>query len=283
MLRINSSVIVPRGMIRVGPAGYPPGSKGPVDAVERVAAMGFSAMEVQFVRQVRMDEAKAAEAGRRARRLDVTLSAHAPYYINFCSPNQATREKSVDWVLRSVRLCHILGAWLVVVHAASYSGNTPGECSSTVTAALRRCRRQMVEEGIDSVKIGLETMGKSGSWGTLREIREVMGEVQGVVPVLDFAHIHARNGGSLRTGKDFEKVLKELFSFYDGRLHCHFSCIEYTEKGEKRHLPLQAKEPDFRPLARLLREGELDATLISETPPPEDGAVEMLRMLRSKG
>lgn len=244
--------------------------------------MGLSALEVQFVRQARMDEAKAAEAGRRARDLDVALSAHAPYYINFCSSNQETREKSVEWIMKSARLCHILGAWLVVVHAASYSGAGPEECSKTVEKALRRCRRQMEEEGIDDVKIGLETMGKKGSWGTLQEIKEVMSKVEGVVPVLDFAHLHARSGGGLRSREDFESVLDLAKSFYSGRLHCHFSCIEYTEQGERRHLPLDAKDPDYLQLAKALRGRGSDIALISETPPPEDGAQGMLRLLRRK-
>lgn len=250
--------------------------------MERAAAMGFSALEVQFVRQVRMDEAKAEEAGRRARELDVALSAHAPYYINFCSSNEETREKSVEWVMRSARLCHVLRAGPVVVHAASYSNRAPDECSAMVLALLRRCRSQMLDEGIESVQIGLETMGKKGSWGTLREIEEVVGQLEGVVPVLDFAHLHARHGGRLRTERDFEQVLSEASSFYDGRLHCHFSCIEYTEQGERRHLPLEAKEPDYQILVKLLRDGAFDITLISETPPPQDGARAMLRMLRAK-
>jgi deoxyribonuclease-4 len=269
-------------MIRVGPAGYPSGSRGPVDAVERVAALGFSAMEVQFVRQARIDEAKAAEAGLLAAKLGVTLSAHAPYYINFCSSNQATREKSMVWLLKSARLCHILGAGVVVVHAASYSGAGPERCSATVIRALRKCRDQMLEEGMGEVEIGLETMGKKGSWGTLEEIKEVMGGLEGVIPVLDFAHLHARGGGALGTRRDFQKVLDEVRAFYSGRLHCHFSCIEYTDQGERRHLPLEAKEPDYRHLAGILKERALDATLISETPPPEDGAKGMLRLLKGR-
>ncbi len=250
--------------------------------MERVAAAGFTALEVQFVRQARMDEAKAAEAGRRAKDLGVVLSAHAPYYINFCSANQTTREKSFDWLLKSARLCHILGAWVVVVHAASYSGAGPEECSAKVEEALGQCRERMSKEGIGDVSIGLETMGKKGSWGTLREIKDVMASVDGVVPVLDFAHLHARYGGSLRAQKDFEQVLDEVASFYSGRLHCHFSCIEYTEQGERRHLPLEAKEPDYRHLARILKARKSEATLISETPPPVDGAKGMLRLLKAK-
>jgi deoxyribonuclease-4 len=269
-------------MIRVGPAGYPPGSKGPVEAVRSVAGMGFSAMEVQFVRQARMDATKALEAGRAAKELGVVLSAHAPYYVNFFSNNRETREKSLDWVLKSVRLCHLLGAWVVVVHAASYSGGSPKECTAAVKDAVARCIQHMHEESIRDVKLGLETMGKKGSWGTLQEIAEVADKVEGVVPVLDFAHVHARNGGGLRSGHDFEELLDDLASFYRGRLHCHFSCIEFTGQGERRHLPLSAMQPDYRPLVELLRHRATEVTLISETPPPEEGAKQMLRMLRAK-
>lgn len=270
-------------MICVGPAGYPPGSKGPSDAVERAAAMGFTAMEMQFVRQARMAEDKALEAGRRARELGVLLSAHAPYYINFNSPSQLTREKSLEWVMRSARICHQLGAWVVVVHAASYSGRAPSRCTAQVVSALEACRTRMVSEGIGDVLIGLENMGKKGSWGTIEEIGKVVREVEGVVPVLDFAHLHAREGGSLRTRKDFERALAMAAALHEGRLHCHFSCIEYTEQGERRHLPLTTRDPDYRILAGILRRRKGEMTLISETPPPEEGAREMVTLLRESG
>jgi len=77
-------------------------------------------------------------------------------------------------------------------------------------------------------------------------------------------------------------VLDDLTSFYRGKLHCHFSCIEFTGQGERRHLPLSAMQPDYRPLVKLLRQRGTEATLISETPPPEDGAKQMLRLLRAK-
>jgi deoxyribonuclease-4 len=151
-----------------------------------------------------------------------------------------------------------------------------------VLEALRRCRAMMEEEGAGSVQIGLETMGKKGSWGTLEEIEDVVGQMQGVVPVLDFAHLHARGGGSLKQARDFQRVLEEATAFHKGRLHCHFSCIEFTEQGERRHLPLEAKQPDYRYLVRPLRKVGSEVTLISETPPPEDGARDMLAMLLSR-
>jgi deoxyribonuclease-4 len=148
-------------------------------------------------------------------------------------------------------------------------------------ASLERCRARMEEEGVEDVLIGLECMGRRTAWGTLQEIGEVVGRIEGVVPVVDFAHLHARGGGSLRTEEDFRQVLEEVDRFYQGRLHCHFSGIEFTEVGERRHLPLSSRQPDYRMLAGALRERKGEVTLISETPSPADGAREMVSLLRT--
>ena len=261
----------------IGPAGYPPGSKGGVNAVERVRALGLNALEVQFGRGVNLTDEKAKEMGDKARELNVALSVHAPYYINFNS-NPETLEKSHDWLIRSLRTADAMGARIVVVHAASYMGASPEQATRNVIEAMRRACRQMESEGLHPA-IGLETMGRSATWGTVQEIAAVMAEVDGIEPVPDFGHIHARYGGRLRTESDFRDVLDPCFEMHQGRLHCHFSCIEYTSKGEKRHLPLETKEPDFALLADLIRGGRRDVTIISETPEPSDDAVRMAAML----
>lgn len=276
---IGSSDI--RSMIRVGPAGYPVGSKGGVDAVERVAAAGFSALEVQFVRQAKMAEEKARALGERAKELDIMLSAHAPYYINFNSPNDETARKSSEWILKTARIAHNMGAWVIVCHVAAYAGKLPSVATKKVTKGVGHCVEVLEGEGIRGVMIGLETMGKKGSWGTLDEISKVMDSVDGVVPVLDLAHLHARSGGGLRTVGDFEKVLGELEAFYSERVHCHFSSIEYTAAGERRHLDLGRKDPDFSMFAEVIKGKQV--TVISETPVPEEGASEMLKILARTG
>ncbi len=266
-------------MIWVGPAGYPEGSKGPVDAVERVASLGLSALEVQFVRQAKMAEEKATALGERAKELGVLLSAHAPYYINFNSSNETTVTKSDEWVLKSVRLASLMGARIVVVHAAAYAGKKPAKATQEVLKGVKRCRKVMESESIGDVLIGLETMGKKGSWGTLDEISDVMDEVEGVVPVVDFGHMHARSGGGLRSAEDFLAILDKAGEMSEGHLHCHYSCIEYTEAGERRHLDLKTKQPDFDLFADAIRSWKGSITIVSETPTPVEGAQEMMLAL----
>jgi deoxyribonuclease IV len=266
-------------MIRVGPAGYPVGSKGPIDAVERAQVAGFTALEMQFVRQARMQESIAVEAGAKARELGLSLSAHAPYYINFNSTNPETVNKSEQWVLLTARIAHWLGAKVIVMHAGVTQDNDRKGCTEQVAKGISSCRDKLKEEGIGDVLLGLETGGKKVAWGTLEEVRSVMDQVEGVVPVIDFGHLHARSDGGMRTQGDFQNVLDEYHRIYGGPLHCHFSCIEFTEAGERRHLPLDRKQPDFALFADCIRDGELDVTIISETPEPEEGAKEMQRIL----
>ena len=266
-------------MIHVGPAGYPVGSKGPIDAVERAVASGFTALEMQFVRQARMQEPIAIEAGEKARKLGLRLSAHAPYYINFNSLTEETAKKSEEWVFLTAQIAHWLGAKVIVMHAAVSRENDRKGCTEQVVKGISNCRDRMRAEGIDDVLLGLETGGKKVAWGTLEEVSAVMDQVDGVVPVIDFGHLHARSGGGMRTQNDFKRVLDDYQRISDGPLHCHFSCIEFTDAGERKHLPLDRKQPDFVLFAGCLKDSKLEVTIISETPEPEEGAKEMQRIL----
>jgi deoxyribonuclease-4 len=260
-------------MVRFGPAGYPEGAKDGANAVEMVRDRGLDALELQFGRQVNMSDERATAIRRKAEELDVRLSAHAPYYISFNSIPE-TYEKSKDWVMRTARVASKAGAWIIVIHAATYAGKEPEIATEAVMRGISECLDQMKKEGLDVV-LGLETMGRGSTWGTLEEIRSVVRSCKGVKPVVDFAHIHARYGGSLRTQGDFRKVVDEAVSISPGRLHCHYSCIEYTKAGEKRHLPLGTKDPDFSLLVPALQGLSGKCTIICETPMPVEDAVAM--------
>jgi len=260
-------------MIRTGPAGYPEGSRSPADAVRLVRKAGLDALELQFVRNVQYDPGKAEEARLEALRSDVVLSAHAPYYINMSSSSVATRDKSEEWVLKALQGAKDFGAWIVVVHAASYGELGPETATHNVISSLRRIRKVAEDRSLNAI-IGLETMGKKGSWGTVPEILAVMDEVEGVCPVLDFAHLQAR-GPEL----DPER-LNGTLSLLRGvpRLHCHLSGIEYGEAGEKRHLRLGQGLDHQMVLSSLLKDGR-QATVICESTAPMEDAVLIRRYL----
>ena len=258
--------------MRFGPAGYPPGSKTPKDAFDTIKAMGLDALEVEFVRGARISEDKARETGALAKERDVRLSAHAPYFISFNSDKQETRDKSIQWVMDTVHAAHNLGAYLIVIHAASY-GSSPQTATASVIDGLLRCREIMDDEGINDVILGIETMGKKGQWGTLKEISEVMDNVPGTHPVLDVAHVHARGEGWLKSETEMKELTDEFFNLSGDIPHFHISCIKYGDKGEISHLPLEAADPDMHHLANVLRDCKKDCTFICESPLQERDAV----------
>lgn len=240
--------------------------------------MGLGAMEVEFVRNVQMSDEKARAAKRKMEELGILLSVHAPYYISLNSPSEETVMKSRDWIMRSARTAQLMGAWIIVLHCASYSGETSERTTAAVIKQISLCREALDMER-NHVVMGLETMGKKGQWGTLAEIQSVMKEVSGVQPVLDFAHVHARDQGRIKGKEDFQAILDEHDAISVKRMHCHFSGIAFGPSGEKNHLPLDSGSPDYAPLARLLLERKGEATLICETTDPSKDAVRMRTML----
>ena len=267
--------------MRFGPAGYPSAGKTPEGSLKYTRSLGLDALEVEFVRGARISEERAKVIGQCARDLDIRLSCHAPYFISFNSDSEETREKSVEWVVSTARAAHWLGAYTIVIHAASY-GKTPEAALPNVIDGMRRCKDILDDEGIKDVVLGIETMGKKGQFGTLKEISAVMDSVDGVRPVLDVAHVHARGVGCLRSSEDMGDLIDEFFPLAGDIAHFHISCIKYGDKGEISHLPLDTKEPDLQLLADLLDGTPQDCTFICESPLIEEDAVVFRDMFPSK-
>lgn len=258
--------------MRFGPAGYPAAGKTPEGALEYTRGLGLDALEVEFVRGARIKPERASEIGAKAKALDIRLSCHAPYFISFNSDSEETREKSIEWVTSTARAAHSLGAYIIVIHAASY-GKSPETALPNVVAGLTRCKDILDDEGIKDVVLGVETMGKLGQFGTLDEIEKVMEQVDGVHPVLDVAHVHARGIGCLRTEQDMRDLTDHFFKLCGDIAHFHVSCINYGSKGEINHLPLETKEPDLQLLANVLEDTSQECNFICESPLIEKDAV----------
>jgi len=265
-------------MLFFGPAGVPPSAKSTEEGIRLVSGLGLNALEVEFVRGVRMKPEEARRVGRTAADLGVRLSAHAPYYINLNSRDQDIIKRSKEHILLTMDIAHELGAKIIVVHAGFYS-EMPSEAATEIIAqGVAEVRERADNAGSSDVVLGLETMGKKASWGTFPEMRRVCAQVKNVQPVVDFAHLHARGHGSVRTAVDFEKILSEFERFNAPFLHAHFTGIEWGPSGEKRHLEVSSASPDFRLLAPLLHGRKYDIALICESPLLEKDALLMKGM-----
>lgn len=263
-------------MIRFGTAGAPSMCKTSEEGVQKVRELGLSAMEVEFVRGVRMSKETAAQVGAAAKELDVSLSVHAPYYINLNSKEPEKIEASRKRILNSLEIGHHLGATVIVFHAGFY-GDDPEKAREKIKSEIQKCADIRQESGWDPL-LGPELMGKVSSWGTIEELADVS-KIAGVLPVMDFAHYHARHNGCLKSEEDFEKLLAEFEKIGSEFMHAHFSGINYSEKGERNHLPIDDEQPDYSLLRTPIKKRKYPITLICESPILERDALRLKEIL----
>jgi len=251
--------------IRIGPAGSD--GLGYVKALNKAARMGLGCLEVAFTYGVRMKPEEAEAVGRLAREKDITLSVHAPYYVNLAADDPAKLAASKERILSSCRMAAVLGARNVVFHAGFYQGRSPAKTFARIAKAIEKLQAAVRKKRWD-VLLCPETTGKPSQFGSLDECLLLARET-GCGFTIDFSHLLARTGGIL----DYGEVIDRL----PPRFHAHFSGIEYGPKGERKHLKTTPKF--FRPLAEAFVGRCIDMTLISESPRPYEDAAMMKRLI----
>lgn len=271
---------MPPGFNRLlfGPSGVPRTSPKPdtQSGIRRVAELGLGCMELAFVRSVSMGLDKAAQVKATAAQAGVRLTVHAPYYINLNSPEPEKVEASKQRMLQAARVGHACGAESVCIHAAFYMGATSEVVHARVREGFAQVRDTLMAEGV-TVWLRPEVMGKPTQYGTVEETVCLAGELDGVLPLVDFAHLHARALGGMNTYPEFCGVLDQLRQGLGpealARLHLHVSGIDYGPKGERKHLNLDESDFNFRDLLRALKDYDCKGFVICESPNQEDDAL----------
>lgn len=262
-------------MIRFGPAGIPLSCKGRTvrDGVLYTRALELDAMEVQFVRGIRMTEEDAEKVREAAEETDVEIHVKAPYYINLAG-DQKNVEMSFHKIIAAGKLADIMGAQTVVFHPGFYGDLSKEEAMKRVVDNLREIRNVFVREGWKP-RLGIEVMGKRNVFGSLEEVIEVCHRVKGVVPVIDFGHIHARSNGMLQEPEDFQGVFDKLASLNLKHYLIHFTGIHYENGNARYRLPIKKGDLKFEPLCEVLLENNYNATIVSTSPILEHDAMYM--------
>jgi len=263
-----------------GTAGIPLSTpkKTSLDGIRRVKELGLGAMELEFVRGVKMSRSTAQEVRILASNLGVILTAHAPYYINLNSQDQDKLRASIQRILETARVGSESGAFSIVFHPAYYGNSTPQEVYKRVRDSLRYIVKVLRDEGIE-IWIRPETMGGLAEFGDLDEVVSLAEDVEMVLPAIDFAHIHARSLGKYNTYSEISSVLAKLEERL-GRIaldsmHIHISGIEYGNRGEIKHLNLEESDLNYKDILRALKDFKAKGVVISESPNIEGDAILM--------
>jgi deoxyribonuclease-4 len=262
-------------MIRIGPAGIPLSCKGRTnkDGIKYVHRdLDLNAIEIQFVRGLYVMSDEEAQIIRDySMENDVEVHVHAPYYINLAGDGEEI-EMSIDKILKSVKMADDIGAKTVVIHPGFYGSLSEKKTMKLIIKNAKKITSVMKKEKLQS-KIGIETMGKQKVFGTIDEIIEISKNVKDVVPVIDFAHIHARGNGCLKERKDFEEIFDKLKPLKLKHYLIHLTGVLYEDGNEFYHLPIKKGDMSIAPLIEIILDNKLNVTLISESPLLEHDAI----------
>ena len=279
-------------MIKFGPSGndvlfYQQGNKTSVQAPAWLASMGLTAFEVNFGRGVKMGDKMAAELGAEARKHNIAVSFHTPYYINLASPDQIAIKNSLNYIEQVLKVAKIVNSPFsegvaphsgdgvvsrLVIHIGS-------QCDLARDVAIENCKKnlnwviaELRNRGYRDFLLCIETMGRYKAIGNHQEICDICKIHPCVVPVLDFGHINCIEQGELqknpeRMGEIVEYCIAQLGMEKMRHVHIHFSAIKYSERGEHAHTTLDDQKWafPFEPLARAIKKNNLEPTIICES------------------
>ena len=264
------------------------GKKSTVQAPSWISSIGLDAYEYEAGRGVNASDSVLSSIGEQARQHGILMSLHTPYFISLSGVSEETRLKSIDYITRSLSAASLLGADTIVIHTGSAATITREEAMRLAADTLIK---NLEINGDTDIRMGLETMGKVNQLGTLEEVLTLCKLSPKYCPVVDFGHLNARNIGNYFTDKDsyrrvFDTIATTLGDEYAYNLHCHFSKIEYTGKGEKRHLTFTdtVYGPEFEPLAEaIIAEGVCPRIICESDGTQSDDALYMKNAWLSAG
>ncbi len=263
-------------MIHFGPGGNcewfkAEGNKNSAQMPAFLKKIGLTAYEVECGRGVRMNDQVAKELRAEAERCGITLSIHAPYYISMSSLEEEKRDGSIRYLMESAALAKKIGAKRIIFHSGSCAKLSREEALRLASDTLRKAVDAFDHEGYGDLILCPETMGKINQLGSLEEVMALCQIDERILPTIDFGHLNAREQGLFYTAADYERVLQTMEDALGAerskRFHAHFSKIEYTTGGEKRHLTFEDQQygPGFEPLAEVLVRRGAEPTIICES------------------
>jgi deoxyribonuclease IV len=209
-----------------------------------------------------------------ARALDIDLTLHAPYYVDFFGSPDA-REQSTRQIQWAGVLAQGLGARLAVTHLGFYGPGDRAASVQSLTEIVSDLSSWLSHFTKGKVRLAIEPSGHPDVFGSREEVLELVKTVKGTVPVLNLPHLAARERKSFEEPEELDPVLRDFVRATDGPLYLNFSGVEFYGPGEFRLTPIKRGLVRFDPLAELLAERDYDVTVISSSPLLEHDAMYM--------
>jgi deoxyribonuclease-4 len=251
------------------PAATPPKPGGTVGGIQYADSVGLNALELAWVQGVRVGESTCAAIKQAAIETGIVLSVHAPYYINL-NGDEEKWPRLRHYLIDAAHFGNLAGATDIIFHPGTYFGRPADEVLKVTIPRLQGCVEELRAAG-NMVTLRPEISGKAAMLGSLADVLAMAQAIPGVVPCIDFAHLHARLGDGAMNSYDEWMSALEIYRRSLGNesmdtLHIHLSGINYGPKGEKNHLIMEEADLDFKNLMRALHTAGTSGRIMCESP-----------------
>lgn len=248
--------------------------------LEWLAAQGLNAFEYQCGRGVMIKEQKGIIIGKKAEECRIKLSIHAPYFISLASADEEKRLNSINYIFQSAQAADWMGAERIVVHPGGLGKRSREEATALARETLAAAQKHLDGNGLGHIHICPEVMGKINQLGDLGEVLEFCAIDERFIPCVDFGHLNSRMQGAMNYVKALDEIENKLGIDRLRSMHIHFSKIEYTSGGEKRHLTFadEIYGPQFEPLIdEIVRRGMHPTVICESAGTQTDDAIAMMK------
>ena len=262
---------------KFGPAGnsdsFSKAHKSSLAAPKWIADFGLDCYEYQCGKGVHVGEETARKVGENTRAAGISLSLHAPYFINLANPDQTSLEKTIGYIIAGCQVADWMGARRVVIHSGALMKRTRREALDIARKSLAQVVAVCDSLGFGHIALCPETMGKINQLGDLDEVLQLCTLDERLVPCIDFGHLYASSLGAddglEACVRMLDRVGEVLGAERAANFHSHFSHIEFTPKGgEKCHRTFAddgGYGPSWAPLAAEIARRGWSPTFICES------------------
>ena len=258
-------------------AGVPlrAGTKGYKCGFEIHDEMGLDGLELEFVHGVRISDKSREAVADAVKNGGKIITAHAPFYVNLNAREEDKVEASSQRIIETAQTTNELGGFSITFHAGFYLGQESELVYKKIESQIKNITDSLNSVG-NKIWIRPETTGKATQWGDLEEIVRLSKEFETVLPCVDFSHLHARYNGLVNTYDEFAKIFEtmgnELGQVALDNFHAHIAGIEYTAKGERKHLNLEESDFNYKDLLKAFKDFNVKGVIVCESPNIEDDA-----------
>jgi deoxyribonuclease-4 len=206
-----------------------------------------------------------------ARELDVKISLHTPYYVDFCNEERMIVD-SIQHTIWGGVIADALDSEYLITHLGLGPGERKKKLAKTVSS-LKQISEKMTSLKMKP-KLCIENSGKDEVIGSPEEIDHLLSSVKNITTVTNISHIYSSKKNAPTEQEEFADIIAETKK-KKRPLYFEFSGVEFLDQAEYRITPIKKGNLKFEPFADALADFDDEMTLISFSPLLEHDALYM--------